>query len=287
MTGMPPAPPSFGPSPEPVAEHTIGGRDLREWRTLAGRGLLAAFVWLVRMVDKITRRWPVTTSVALIFVIGGGLAAWLAESAGDVYQEVRSRSGLAGFDQPVLDWAVSTRTPGRDAVITGFTDIGGPVGGAVLAVVVLLVLVVLWRRWTPVLVMLPALAGALLITIVGKELTGRARPPHSLAVAPFESSASFPSGHALNATVLAGITAYLVLILSRRVWRGVLGAMVAGTYALAMGLSRVWLGHHWLTDVLAGWLLGLAWVLGVVTVHRLVLTLRHRSGSGAVNGTGP
>lgn len=278
MTGMPSAraaPSASAPDPPPETEHTVGGRDLREWRTAAGRALVAAFVQAVRLVDTVFTRWPVAATVLLIFALGGGLAALLTDGAAEVYEGVEHNSGIAAFDQPVLDWAVSTRSPGRDNAVTAYTDIGGPVGGVVLAGIVLLVLVLVWRRWTPALVLLPALGGALLITVVGKDLTGRARPPHELAVAPFESSASFPSGHTLNATVLAGITAYLVLILSRRLWRGVLGAVVAATYALTMGLSRVWLGHHWLTDVLAGWLLGLAWVFGVITVHRLVLTLRN------------
>lgn len=47
-----------------------------------------------------------------------------------------------------------------------------------------------------------------------------------------------------------------------------------------MGLSRVVLGHHWLTDVVTGWLLGLAWVLALVVCHRMWLTVRkHRSPS--------
>ena len=50
-----------------------------------------------------------------------------------------------------------------------------------------------------------------------------------------------------------------------------------------MGLSRVYLGHHWLTDVVAGWLIGLAWALAVITAHRLWLTLRD-SGESAESG---
>ena len=112
------------------------------------------------------------------------------------------------------------------------------------------------------------------MTASGKELIGRARPPLSLAVPPYEESPSFPSGHTLNATVVIGVLVYLML---RRLGSTAARTAVITAGALfvgAMGLSRVFLGHHWLTDVMVGWTLGLAWLSVVVTAHRLFLTVR-------------
>ncbi len=270
------------PRTPPAFEETIASRDLREWRSRFGRILARRFASAVARLEGLWREWTLPLTVVIVFLVGGGLTTLAANGAGEVYEQVVDHTGLAAFDQPVLDWAVARRTPASSVAVTDFTNVGGDVGGPIVAAVLLVALLILWRRWTPAFVLVPALVGALGITVLGKDLAGRARPPHTLAVAPFESSASFPSGHTLNATVLAGLTAYLLLIVTRRLWLGILGVLVASGYAVAMGLSRVWLGHHWLTDVVAGWLLGLAWVLGVVTVHRLVLTWRaHRDAATA------
>ena len=112
------------------------------------------------------------------------------------------------------------------------------------------------------------------MTVVGKDVIGRHRPALADAVPPYEYSPSFPSGHTLNATVIAGIVVYLVIlrIRSRRL-RAVVIA-VGALFAVTVGLSRVFLGHHWFTDVLAGWVLGAAWLALVITAHRLYLTSR-------------
>ncbi|WP_367277707.1 phosphatase PAP2 family protein [uncultured Arthrobacter sp.] len=49
---------------------------------------------------------------------------------------------------------------------------------------------------------------------------------------------------------------------------------LALVFAVTMGLSRVYLGHHWLTDVLVAWTIGIAWLAVVITAHRLFLTFR-------------
>jgi undecaprenyl-diphosphatase len=135
-------------------------------------------------------------------------------------------------------------------------------------------MVIRWRSWTPLVLTLIAAAGSLAMTVTGKELIGRARPPLHLAVPPYEESPAFPSGHTLNSTVLIGLLVYLVLrrLDSARARMIVVGLGVG--FVVAMGLSRVFLGHHWLTDVMVGWSLGLAWLSVVITAHRLFLTVR-------------
>jgi undecaprenyl-diphosphatase len=128
-----------------------------------------------------------------------------------------------------------------------------------------------WRSVTPVILMIIAVAGSLTFTQVGKAVVRRVRPPLTDAIPPYEYAFSFPSGHALNSTVIAGMVAYLVARrLTSRIGRAFC-VIVAALWAIAMGLSRVFLGHHWLTDVMFAWLIGLAWLALLITAHRIFL----------------
>lgn len=236
---------------------------------------------LVRAGDAVAGVAGPYAAYVLPIVIGVAVLAAGTWAFGEIYEGVQERGDLALLDRPALDLALGLRSPVLDAALTALTFVGGTVITPILTLLVVAVLVVVRRSWTPAFVIVPAALGSLLITVAGKRVFGRARPSIADAVPPFETSPSFPSGHALNAIVIAGAVAYVLLLrrttTAGRVWTIVLAAL----YALVIGLSRVYLGHHWLTDVVAAWTIGAAWLAVVITAHRVFLVVR-RTRAGPV-----
>ncbi|MBT2533190.1 phosphatase PAP2 family protein [Arthrobacter sp. ISL-48] len=212
--------------------------------------------------------------------MGGGIIVALALLGAEVYDNVVDNAGLANLDKPALRYAEGLRNPGLDAAVTGFTNIGGGIGMPILASILTAWLTFLGRTWRPLILVGGAAAFSTSATTFGKKLVGRTRPDHADAVPPFETSPSFPSGHTLNTTVVIGVVIYLTCLQFHRTMVRV--SLIAGgtLFILAMGLSRVFLGHHWLTDVIAGWLLGLIWVCMVILAHRLFHFFRRREHRG-------
>ncbi|MGC3992929.1 MAG: phosphatase PAP2 family protein [Propionicimonas sp.] len=220
------------------------------------------------------------TAIGLTGLVGGMLFALLILASASVYEAVAADDGVAGLDRPVLDAMIRLRTPLSETVVTAFTQLGTTVPMVVIGLVLMGALYLTYRRRTIIVLMLVAAAGSITFTIVGKAWVGRSRPPLVDAVPPFEESFSFPSGHTLNSTVVAGMLAYLVVWLADRAWQRVCAVLGAVLWALAMGLSRVFLGHHWLTDVVFAWLFGLAWLALLITVHRIFLDRHARRLTG-------
>lgn len=207
-------------------------------------------------------------------LLAGGAFAGLVKTASEIYEGLRQGTGLAGMDQQVHSWFVSSRTPGLTPLVAAFSDSGGPVWMPVIAVVSMVVMAVAFRSWTPVVLILVGAVGSLVLTTVGKRLVGRERPPQVDEVPPHEFSPAFPSGHSLNSLVIIGLIVYLVLPHVERLAGRVVVVALGTAYVLAMGVSRVYLGHHWPSDVLMAWVVGAAWLLLVIVADRLWLS-RH------------
>lgn len=236
------------------------------------------------MLSQLLRRVPLRrteggltlVAIALIvlvpFVLTVNAAAEIAESVSD-------QEGISAFDLPVLEWMVLHRTDAATILAQSTSLIADVVGSTILAILAIIALC-WWRRsWTPLVVIGVGMAGSVTATVFGKQAVGRLRPPEALAVPPIPTSPAFPSGHALNATVLACLIAYLVALTARRVWVTWVAAAAALAYIAGVGWSRVYLGHHWLTDVLMGWTLGIAWAACLILAHQAARAwLRRRRG---------
>ena len=234
--------------------------------------------WLAHRWGK----WVVPYAALWVtMLIGGVVVVLLALFSAEVYDNVVDDAGLANLDKPALAFMEQLRSPGLDAFITGFTNIGGGIGMPILGSILTALLIFTSRSWRPLILVGGAAAVSVTATTLGKKLIGRVRPDHADAVPPYETSPSFPSGHTLNTTVVIALVVYLACLQIKRTSARI-GLIAAGViFIVAMGLSRVYLGHHWLTDVIVGWGIGLAWVGIVILAHRLFHVLRHREHAGA------
>ena len=132
-----------------------------------------------------------------------------------------------------------------------------------------LAVALLRRRWFDALFVLAAAGTGLLLGDSLKLLVARARPSVEL-VRVYEPSGGygFPSTTALLSVIMLGTVCYLA---GRERARGPLVTVVVCVsllLVLAVGISRVWVGEHWATDILGGWLIGGAWLLTLVAVYR-------------------
>ncbi|MES2322738.1 MAG: phosphatase PAP2 family protein [Pseudomonadota bacterium] len=132
------------------------------------------------------------------------------------------------------------------------------------------------RAWYWLLALVLAVPGGMLLNVLLKYIYQRARPHFDeplLSLATY----SFPSGHALGATVFYGMLAAWAVCHTRRLPLRMLAVLAAASMIALVALSRVYLGVHYLSDVLAGFTEGCAWLAICITA---VSTLRRRRNTG-------
>ena len=194
-------------------------------------------------------------------VFAGALAAW---AFGGITQDVVGHNEAALLDPHITAWAVAHRTGWLTSVMKVVTWLGSAAVIIPLAAIVGVYFVMRRHRWQPLALLAAALAGAIGLYDIIKPLVGRPRPPPTIWIGHF-SGAAFPSGHATQ-SVACYATLAVILGTGRSARAKTVLWSTAALVALAVGASRVYLGAHWLTDVLGGYTLGASWVAAVIIV---------------------
>ena len=176
---------------------------------------------------------------------------------------VREHGDLSSLDRPTLRWFVAHRDALATTTLTLVTDISSELVLPIL--VAILAAVWLWRArdwWRPAL-LLSAMAFATALSYVVKHVVARPRPPAGSMFPPVETTFSFPSGHTLGAATFVLVAGYLLWSTRRTFSAWVLWVAGGTAVIVAVAVSRLYLGYHWLTDVIASTALA-AIVLGIV-----------------------
>jgi undecaprenyl-diphosphatase len=166
------------------------------------------------------------------------------------------------IDQGTFYWFQGAHTPWLNEVMVALTRLGNTPVLTSVAVLGAVAFALRGQLRTAGVIVAVALLG-LALEEAGKNLVGRPRPvvPENKRLVPWPPSTSFPSGHALNSMSIYGA---LGLLASRRVRRRALAALVAVSglvLAMLIGVTRMYLGVHYLSDVVGGWTGGLACAL--------------------------
>ena len=176
--------------------------------------------------------------------------------------------GVAQFDEDVMASMSALRNPVLTRVAQVITDLGSYRPVTAVSIGLAIVLAYRTRRLLEPVVLLVAVEAASSLVEVLKVVIHRARPPMEGMLGAPVFDYSFPSGHTASSTVLCILGALLLAVTerwssARRLLVATVGCLVAGL----IGLSRVYLGYHWLTDVVGAWLLAMILIsIGMVFV---------------------
>jgi undecaprenyl-diphosphatase len=231
---------------------------MRAWLGLTWRGLCALAAAIVALV-------------AMVTVLGG------------VSEDVTQHNGLASSDAAHLRLFTDHRSDLLIQAARIVTSLGGVV---VLALIAVAAGLLLWRRRVPLAAAAaPAFALGVAATLadIGKQVVDRARPGAGLRLIA-EGEPSFPSGHATDsAAVFLTLGLVVAVFVLRRPLARVATVACSGLLVAAIGVTRLVLGVHWPTDVLAGWALGATAALAV-TIGATLLTRAVPPGSKSADG---
>jgi len=232
------------------------------------------------MLKRLARLWMQEVHPRLMSFIATAGAVWLAVcllllfGLSNLAEEVLEQEAFA-FDETILLWVNQFANPALDQIMLGVTRLADP---EVVVPLTCIGFVWLWWRWrwrVAAIFAITCIGGAVLSTGF-KLIFGKERPALWTQLIT-ETSYSFPSGHALGSMVLYGFSAYLLA--QRFKPQRWLIYSIAVVLIGSIGFSRLYLGVHWPTDVIAGYSIGFLWISMCIGLLKLETRRRERSTS--------
>jgi undecaprenyl-diphosphatase len=205
----------------------------------------------------IARRAGNAYAVFGIFLLSGTAVAIAFTWAFSELAERVRKGSTQPFDDAIMHWIGAHQTAGLQAVMLEVTSLGT---GTVVGMIVLIAGMFLWlnhHRHSAALLVVATLGGMVLDNLLK---IGFNRPrPQIFEWGTHASSSSFPSGHAMSSVIVYGTVAYLAARLQHNIHARLLTFVVAAIIIAMISVSRVYLGVHYPSDILAGFLIGIAW----------------------------
>lgn len=259
--------------------------------TLVVAGHRAARAWtrwivrvtgLERLLAHATRtipRWKVYLPVVLVLIVGilasfGAGAVFL-----DLAEDLTEEDGeLQETDQRLYKWARDLRAVHVTPFFTTLTIIGTPVGlGIIVAIVVVLLAMKKHSMWIVYLLVTTVVGGG--INKLLKAFFARERP--EVAEMLRETTGySFPSGHAMGSTLVFGALIYIAFRYFRTGNQRAFWAAFCLSMIIAISFSRIYLGVHWTSDIIAGITAGTTWVFATTGSYEVLRRARRLRGLG-------
>jgi undecaprenyl-diphosphatase len=248
-----------------TASHPAKVRALVDWV------LQLSFARRYRSLLEAVAHWLQPEAALALVIVVGLLILWLSVWVFGSLEHVIAQEETALFDAPVLSFVARHRV----AWVTKTMEIV-TLGGGKLLLVLSTIALGIWlcyrtHSWQALLLLATSVLGAMLLESVAMQLIARPHPLSAWIAVRTGGGFAFPSGHSVRSVAAYGAFAYLSAR-TQSVWERKVVSLTLGTLiAFLIGTSRVYLGVHRPTDVIAGWALGSAWLVIVFTAYSTIM----------------
>ena len=213
----------------------------------------------------VTLPYVITVVIALIIVVGGiNLFVELTETL--------KTELLAEYDQQITEYVISYRSPTLTKYFIFVTNVGDVYGYAIVLAGFTLMSIFVFKNWKYISQIIFVVLLSAISNLILKRFVDRARPgiEHMVSV----ETLSYPSGHAMSAMAFYGFLMFLFYKFKINVFLKIGVILLLGLLILSIGLSRIYLGVHFPSDIAGGYIAGFIWVVFCILVFDLIAVFR-------------